>query len=76
MNDQSPQSQFKTIILQRQITDKDLKSINDLHLAVEEGNLNTVRRCLESGADINCVQGKASLRVLIKKRLMLVINQW
>lgn len=55
MNDQSPQSQFKTIILQRQITDKDLKSINDLHLAVEEGNLNTVRRCLESGTDINCV---------------------
>ena len=66
MNDQSSQSQFKTILLKRQITDKDFKSINDLHLAVEEGNLNTVRRCLEKGADINCIQGKASLRVLHK----------
>ena len=66
MNDQSSQSLFNTILLQRQITDKDFKSINDLHLAVEEGNLNAVRRCLESGADINCVQGKASSRVLHK----------
>ena len=64
--DQTSQSQSEAALLQRQITDKDLKSINDLHLAVEEGNLNTVRRCLESGTDINCVQGKASSRVLHK----------
>ena len=55
MNDQSSQSQFEAVLLQRQITDKNLKSIEDSHLAVEEENLNTVRWCLETGTDINCV---------------------
>ena len=64
MNDQSWQSQFEAVLLQRQITDKNLKSIEDSHLAVEEENLNTVRWCLETGTDINCVQGKASFWIL------------
>jgi ankyrin repeat protein len=51
-------------LLQRQITDKELKAIGDLHLAVEEGNLNAILQCLESGTDIECVRGKASFRVL------------
>ena len=50
--------------LQRHITDKELKAIGDLHLAVEEGDLSTVRQCLESGTNIECVRGKASFRVL------------
>ena len=36
-------------LLQRHITDKELKAIGDLHLAVEEGDLSTVSQCLESG---------------------------
>ena len=51
-------------LLQRQITDEELKAIGDLHLAVEEGDLNIVRSCLKSGTDIECVRGKASFRVL------------
>ena len=51
-------------LLQRHITDKELKAIGDLHLAVEEGDLSTVRQCLESGTNIECVRGKASFRVL------------
>ena len=51
-------------LLQRQITDEELKAIGDLHLAVEEGDLNIVRNCLKSGTDIECVRGKASFRVL------------
>ena len=53
-----------TVALQRQITDEALKAIGDLHLAVEEGDLNAVMKCLESGTDIECVRGKASFRVL------------
>ena len=33
-------------------------------MAVEEGDLSTVRQCLESGTNIECVRGKASFRVL------------
>ena len=62
--DQTSQSQSEAALLQRQITDKDLKSIGDLHLAVEEGDINAVRKCLEAGTDINCIRGKASFRVL------------
>ena len=62
--DQTSQSQSEAAFLQRQITDKDLKSIGDLHLAVEEGDINAVRKCLEAGTDINCIRGKASFRVL------------
>ena len=51
-------------LLQRQITDKELKAIGDLHLAVEKGDLSKVRQCLESGTNIECVRGKASFRVL------------
>jgi ankyrin repeat protein len=51
-------------LLQRQITDKELKAIADLHLAVEKGDLSKVRQCLESGTNIECVRGKASFRVL------------
>ena len=51
-------------LLQRQITNKELKAIGDLHLAVEKGDLNKVRQCLESGTNIECVRGKASFRVL------------
>ena len=51
-------------LLQRHIKDKELKAIGDLHLAVEEGDLSTVRQCLESGTNIECVRGKASFRVL------------
>ena len=51
-------------LLQRHITDKELKAIGDLHLAVEEGDLSKVRQCLESGTNIECVRGKASFRVL------------
>jgi len=50
-------------LLQRQ-TDKELKAIGDLHLAVEKGDLSKVRQCLESGTNIECVRGKASFRVL------------
>ncbi len=53
-----------TALLQRQVTVEELKSIGDLHLAVEAGDLNAVRQCLETGTDINCVRGKASFRVL------------
>tara|TARA_A100001011_G_scaffold305641_1_gene320305 strand:- start:264 stop:497 length:234 start_codon:yes stop_codon:yes gene_type:complete len=42
-------------LLQRHITDKELKAIGDLHLAVEEGDLSTVRQFLESGTNIECV---------------------
>ena len=52
------------LLLQRQITNKELKAIGDLHLAVEKGNLTKVRQCLESGTNIECVRGKASFRVL------------
>ena len=62
--DQTSQSQSEAALLQRQITDKDLKSIGDLHLAVEEGDINAVRQGLEAGTDINCIRGKASFRVL------------
>ena len=51
-------------LLQRQITNKELKAIGDLHLAVEKGDLSKVRQCLESGTNIECVRGKASFRVL------------
>ena len=51
-------------LLQRQITDKELKAIGDFHLAVEKGDLSKVRQCLESGTNIECVRGKASFRVL------------
>ena len=51
-------------VLQRQITNKELKAIGDLHLAVEKGDLSKVRQCLESGTNIECVRGKASFRVL------------
>ena len=51
-------------LLQRKITEEQLKTIGDFHLAAEEGDLATVKRCLKSGTDINCVSGKASLRVL------------
>ena len=51
-------------LLQRHITDKELKAIGDLYLAVEEGDLSTVRQFLESGTNIECVRGKASFRVL------------
>ena len=51
-------------LLQRQITNKELKAIGNLHLAVEKGDLSKVRQCLESGTNIECVLGKASLRVL------------
>ena len=51
-------------LLQRQITDKELKTIADLHLAIEKGDLSKVRQCLESGTNIECVRGKASFRVL------------
>ena len=50
--------------LQRQITNKELKAIGDLHLAVEKGDLSKVRQCLESGTNIECVRGKASFTVL------------
>ena len=33
-------------------------------MAVEAGDLSTVRQCLESGTNIECVRGKASFRVL------------
>ena len=33
-------------------------------MAAEEGDLATVKQCLKSGTYINCVRGKASLRVL------------
>ena len=49
---------------QRQIADKELKAIGDLHLAVEKGDLSKVRECLESGTNIECVRGKASFRIL------------
>ena len=51
-------------LLQRQITNKELKAIGNLHLAVEKGDLSKVRQCLESGTNIECVRGKASFRVL------------
>ena len=51
-------------LLQRQITNNELKAIGDLHLAVEIGDLSKVRKCLESGTNIECVRGKASFRVL------------
>jgi len=51
-------------LLQRQITDKELKAIGDLHLAVEKVDLSKVKQCLESGTNIECVRGKASFRVL------------
>ena len=51
-------------LLQRQITNKELKAIGDLHSAVEKGDLSKVRQCLESGTNIECVRGKASFRVL------------
>ena len=51
-------------LLQRPITNKELKAIGDLHLAVEKGDLSKVRQCLESGTNIECVRGKASFRVL------------
>ena len=51
-------------LLQRQITNKELKAIADLHLAVVKGDLSKVRQCLESGTNIECVRGKASFRVL------------
>ena len=51
-------------LLQRQISNKELKAIADLHLAVVKGDLSKVRQCLESGTNIECVRGKASFRVL------------
>ena len=51
-------------LLQRQITNKELKAIGNLHLAVEKGDLSKVMQCLESGTNIECVRGKASFRVL------------
>ena len=51
-------------LLQRQITDKELKAIEDLHLAAKKGDLSKVRQCLKSGTNIECVRGKASFRVL------------
>ena len=55
---------FTVPLPQRKITEEQLKTIGDFHLAAEEGDLATVKRCLKSGTDINCVRGKASLRVL------------
>jgi len=51
---------------QRQISDAELHAISDLHIAVEEGNLKAVSKCLEAGTDIDCVLGKLSYRVLHK----------
>ena len=52
--------------MQRQISDEELQAISDLHLAAEEGDLAKVKQCLKKGANIDCVAGKASYRVLHK----------
>ena len=49
---------------QRKITEAQLKAIGDFHIAAEEGGLNSLKRCLKSGTDINSVRGKDQLRVL------------
>ncbi|MDE0820258.1 MAG: type II secretion system protein GspG [Opitutales bacterium] len=51
---------------QRQISDAELHAISDLYIAVEEGNLKAVSKCLEAGTNIDCVLGKLSYRVLHK----------
>ena len=48
-------------LLQRQITNKELKAIGDLHSAVEKGDLSKVRQCLESGTNIECLREKRIL---------------
>ena len=53
-------------LMQRQISDEELQAISDLHLAAEEGDLAKVKQCLKKGANIDCVAGKASYRVLHK----------
>ena len=63
-NDLDVETSQRRPLLQRKITDKQLEAIGDFHLAAEEGNLVAVKRCLKNGTDINCVRGKASLRVL------------
>ena len=53
-------------LMQRQISDEELRAISDLHLAAEEGDLAKVKQCLKKGTNIDCVAGKASYRVLHK----------
>jgi hypothetical protein len=53
-------------LIQRQISDEELRAISDLHLAAEEGDLAKVKQCLKKGTNIDCVAGKASYRVLHK----------
>ena len=53
-------------LMQRQISDKGLQAISDLHVAAEEGDLAKVKQCLKAGTNIDCVAGKASFRILHK----------
>ena len=53
-------------LMQRQISDEELRAISDLHLAAEEGDLAKVKQYLKKGTNIDCVAGKASYRVLHK----------
>ena len=53
-------------LMQRQISDKGLQAISDLHVAAEEGDLAKVKQCLKAGTNIDCVLGKASFRILHK----------
>ena len=63
-NDLDEETSQRGPLLQRKITNEQLNAIGNFHLAAENGDLNTIKRYLESGIDINCVRGKASLRVL------------
>ena len=63
-NDLDEETSQRGPLLQRKITNEQLNAIGNFHLAAENGDLNAIKRCLESGIDINCVRGKASLRVL------------
>tara|TARA_Y100000588_G_scaffold135469_1_gene149012 strand:+ start:466 stop:1230 length:765 start_codon:yes stop_codon:yes gene_type:complete len=53
-------------ISQRSISDKDLQAIAELHAAVESKDLKALKKCLDAGAPIDGVLGKASYRVLHK----------
>ena len=63
-NSQSPGMEGS--LMQRQISDEELQAISDLHVAAEEGDLAKVKQCLKAGANIDCVAGKASFRILHK----------
>ena len=58
--------QLQAPISQRSISDKDLQAIAELHAAVESKDLKALKKCLDAGAPIDGVLGKASYRVLHK----------